>query len=162
MASFRPERGVSVAADCTEINVNHLTEADYIASRLNKQIEWYSDKSSKCQARFKKLKKLELLLSLSLPVIVGLIPSVPWLTISVAIIGAAITFIVAVQSLEKHHEIWIEYRFISEALKHERILYQTQAGPYETENPFQVLVERAEKIMATERIGWIKQQISKD
>ena len=135
-----------------------MTEEEYIINRLDDQINWYAKKSSHNQKRFKTLRTIEVTLSLSLPIIIGYIPAFQILTLVASLLGAAVAFIATLLAIGKYHEIWVEYRMICEVLRQEKIAFTTRTGHYATENPFPILVERAESIMCQEHAKWMQVQ----
>lgn len=132
-----------------------MTENEYIAQRLDDQIEWYDRKSVWNQKWYKRLKTAEFVLAASVPVLVAFVASHPVIKVVIAAAGSAVAVISAVHGLYNFHENWIEYRSVCEALKREKHLYLTRSGIYaEAENPFSLLVDRAESIMAQENVSW--------
>ncbi|UQD53811.1 DUF4231 domain-containing protein [Bacillus methanolicus] len=131
-----------------------MSEETYIQERLEDQINWYDKKSMHSQRLYKRLKGIVTILSASIPLFVGLITEFKFWATIVSIIGVTITAIEGWLSLTKYHENWIEYRSICETLKHEKYMYLTKTGVYETENSFKVLVERVESIISKENVNW--------
>ncbi|MBE3580216.1 MAG: DUF4231 domain-containing protein [Thermoanaerobacteraceae bacterium] len=132
-----------------------MTEEEYIAKRLDEQIEWYDKKSKWNQKWYKRLKTAEFVLAASVPVLVAFVTYHWFIKVAIATAGSAVAVISAVHGLYNFHENWIEYRSVCEALKREKHLYLTRSGIYtETENPFSLLVDRVESIMARENIAW--------
>jgi hypothetical protein len=72
----------------------------------------------------------------------------------VGILGAMIAVCSRVAGLFKIHELWIEYRTVTEALRVQKFLFLTRARPYHESNAFPVLVETVEGILAKENAGW--------
>jgi Protein of unknown function (DUF4231) len=136
-----------------------MTEEEYIAQRLDDQIDWYSKKSSTCQKRYKTLRVIEMVAAALVPFLSGMgekIPHGQWL---VGALGVTIALATAIGSLFKYHENWIEYRITSEQLKHEKFLFATRTGPYQDQVRFQLLVERVEALISKEAATWA--QVSK-
>lgn len=132
----------------------NIAEKEYIQERLDDQINWYDNKSIRSQKLYKRCKKLVIILSASIPFFVGFITELKiWATV-VSAIGVIITFIEGWLGLSKYHENWIEYRSICEILKHEKYMYLTKTGVYDTEEPFKLLVERVESIISKENVNW--------
>lgn len=147
---------------CTSISMQ-----EYITERLDNQINWYDKKSINAQKWFKRLKYVEIFLSLlttllgaytatvifiielpkeAFPVTIGII---------IGLSGAVLSGIHFSQSLEKYHENWISYRQTCELLKHEKYLFLTRSGGYlNNANAFNDLVERCESIISSENIDW--------
>jgi Protein of unknown function (DUF4231) len=126
----------------------------YIEQRLDDQIAWYDRKSQRNQQAYRCLKIFELAAASAIPLLTGLIkPDTPW-HIVVGILGALIAVCSGVAGLFKFHELWIEYRAVTEALRHQKFLFLTRARPYHESNAFPVLVETVEGILAKENAGW--------
>lgn len=132
-----------------------ITEESYIQERLEDQITWYDKKSIQAQKRYKSLKGTVIFLAASIPLFIGFITEVKAWAIVVSVIGVVITGIEGWLGLAKYHENWIEYRSICETLRHEKYMYLTRTGVYETPtDPFKVLVERTESIISKENLNW--------
>lgn len=137
----------------------HLNEAEYIAQRLDDQIEWYSNKSSEAQKKYKILQRAEIIIAATTPVLgcvalafekVGI-----FLTIVMSALGSIIATIEAICKMNKYHENWIQYRYISELLKHEKYLFITKTPPYDDESAFSLLVQRVERTISSENVNWV-------
>ena len=132
-----------------------MTPEDYIQSRLDDQINWYSRRSQSNQWWFKGLRIVEIVLASTIPFLVGQITTdTPWLRIIVGGMGVCIAVVSGLVSLYKFHENWIEYRTTAETLKHEKFLFLTKAPPYDSETAFHVLVERVESLISKENTNW--------
>jgi hypothetical protein len=136
-----------------------MTEEEYIAQRLEHQINWYSKKSSACQAWYKALRVIEIVAAALIPFLSGMGHNIRFVQWMVGALGVTIAIAAASGSLFKYHENWIQYRMTSEQLKHEKFLFFTQSGPYEEETRFRVLVQRVETLISKEATTW--SQISK-
>lgn len=128
-----------------------MDKQKYLNERLEDQINWYDKKSMHSQRTFKWLKGIEIIIASFVP-IASLGFNQPWLA---AIMGASIAIIEGLLNLGKYHENWIEYRSICETLKHEKYMYQTKTGVYNTDEcTFKYLVERIESIISKENVNW--------
>jgi uncharacterized protein DUF4231 len=136
--------------------------------RLEKQIEWYDQKSGQSKTRFQRMKTATLAISVSIPVVSGLLLFIPSLgqgaTALTAILGGTIALLEGLQQLNQYHQNWISYRSTAEALKHEKFLYLGNAGPYATaQNPDTLLTETVESLVSQEHAKWssVQQQTGK-
>ncbi len=68
--------------------------------------------------------------------------------------GLIVAVIAGIVSLYRFQENWTEYRAAAEALQQEKYLYLTRVEPYNASNPFELLVQRVEALLRTERSGW--------
>lgn len=132
-----------------------MLESEYIEKRLKDQIAWYSKKSTSNKKWYKRLKYLDNALALLI------VPASYYscchsvLNYFVIVAGLAISFSNFMQSINKYHENWIQYRSTAELLKHEKYLYETKSGGYKNcSDPFNLLVERCESIISSENIDW--------
>lgn len=148
-----------------------MTEQDYVEVRLEDQIKWYSDKSSACKTWHMRAEKFIIIASAFIPVLTLLHyycnePQcflIKHTDVIVAILGAVTAIVAAFSKLSKLQENWLNYREVSETLKHEKYLFLAKAGPYrDTDDSFPILVERVENIISHENINWAEINRSKD
>lgn len=131
---------------------------EYMTSRVDNQMNWFSDKSGYNQMRFKRLKTITLVTSGLIPFLSGAayldfvetyIPAV------VGLLGVVIAVAEGLLSIHKYQENWLQYRITAEALKREKFLFSTQAGPYTNpEHRFPYFVERIESIIQDDNVAW--------
>lgn len=131
-----------------------MDKHQYIEERLEQQITWYDNKSICHQNTYKRWKLVQIILSASIPFIAGYVDVLKVLAILTGALGVIITSIEGYLSLGKQHENWIEYRKICETLKHEKYMYETGTGVYNTDEKFEVLIERVETIISQENVNW--------
>jgi len=124
---------------------------DPIFNRLEKEIEWYSRKSARCQRLYKWLKFVEIVAAAAIPLLAGFGTPVEVL----AVLGALIVVLEGLQHVNQYQSNWITYRSTCEALKHEKFLYLAGAGPYEVERPHSLLAERIESLISQEHAKWV-------
>ncbi len=133
-----------------------MTEQQYLENRLEDQIEWYSQKSSRCKHLFWALRGIEIAIAALIPalfhfeLIKGYIP----------LLGAIVVILIGLLSLFKLQENWFLYRTTSEELKHHKYLYMTNTEPYSTEDNFSMLVENVESLISKENSLWKQKQSS--
>lgn len=131
-----------------------ISEQSYLNSRLNDQIEWYDNKSSWNQRRYKSLKITQITLSTLIPFLASLVSNFSWVIYLIGSIGVLVTVLEGFLNVGKYHENWVEYRSISEMLKHEKYMYLGRAGVYSENDELNFLVERVETIVSKENINW--------
>lgn len=134
-----------------------MSEQEYLDQRVNDQISWYESKSGSSKRRFRQLKMLETVLALMIPFLAGFITDGPGavpIKFTVGLIGVLVAVTTNAITLFKLQENWIQYRTIAEALKQEKFLYVTQAGPYKSGGGFPDFVERCEQLIAKENTQW--------
>ncbi len=132
-----------------------MDQQEYIDTRLDDQINWYDKKSQWNQKFYKRLRIFEIVAASSIPLLTGFINKQEnsW-HIVVGILGALIAIFSGVAALYKFHELWIEYRTVSETLRHHKYLFLTKSRPYHEENPFPLLVDAVEGIISKENSNW--------
>lgn len=144
------------------INNNHLRKGvqyldieTYIADRVDDQIKWYSDESSKAKTMYKRYQTIEIILAASIPLLSGY-TDFKFIPFIVGVCGAIIAVIEAITKLNKYHENWIQYRCTSEMLKHQKHLYTTKSSPYNDldETIENVFIRNIESIISSENNQW--------
>lgn len=131
-----------------------LDVAAYLAQRLDDQIDWYSEKSSYCQSRYKAFRVIEVVAAALIPLLSGLGEKVPYALWIIGVLGVVVAVTTSIGGLFKYHENWIQYRATSEALKHEKFLFMTKVSPYNVEDAFAILVQRVEGLISNENSTW--------
>jgi len=132
-----------------------MNQDEYIKQRLEDQIKWYSKKSGANQKKHKFWQVVKILAALMITVLtLWLVNGVDWLKYFIGILGAFIVFIESFISIFNYKELWITYRLTSERLQREKLLFLTTTNPYNTEESFDLLVQRCEHIMQNENRGW--------
>lgn len=142
-----------------------MDEAEYIEHRLEEQIEWYDRKSALNKKAFRRFQLIQLVMA-SLITLSGVIsPSeFPMVSYIVPSLGALIAIVSGVIGLYKFQENWLEYRTVSESLKHEKYLFLTRSEPYNEAAPFNLFVNRIENIISEENSKWSQtmKEVSKE
>jgi len=133
-----------------------MTEDEYINDRLINQLNWYSKKSQYNQKYHKSLKIIEIVSASIIPFVAGMNENIPYSNWILGISGILIAVITAISALCKFQENWIQYRTISETLKHEKYLYLTKVYPYDSSSSFDLLVKRVESLISKENTQWVK------
>ena len=139
-------------------------EGDSGYPRLEKQIAWYSKESGRAKRMFKWLKTATLGISVSIPIVAGLVAYFPLVSgvktsIVTGILGATIALLEGVQQLNQYHQNWISYRSTAEALKHEKFLFLGHAGSYAASpNREALLADRVESLVSQEHSKWTSTQ----
>lgn len=135
-----------------------MNPEEYISERLQNQIDWYDNKSIENQKMFKRLRKIEIIVAAFIPFLSGITASIDSYSfiflIIIGILGIIITAIAGLVSLQKYQENWIEYRTICETLKKEKFSFQAGINQYQSDNSFQILVQRVESIISKENTNW--------
>jgi hypothetical protein len=119
--------------------------------RLEDQIDWYDRSSTKNKRAFQQLKVLQLVAAAVVPVVASVHAAV-WL---IGGLGAGVVVVEGIQQLGQFQQNWINYRSTSEALKHEKYLFLSRAGPYQgRREPDRLLAERVEGLVSQEHAKW--------
>ncbi len=139
-----------------------MSPDEYIKTRLEDQIEWYSRKSSEAQCKYKVSQTIEIITAAAIPILTSICAVTGFTSVILSIIigglGSIIAVIESICKMNKYHENWIQYRYISELLKHEKYLFQTHAAPYDdddSKSTFSFLVQRVERTISSENVNWV-------
>lgn len=140
-----------------------MDEKTYIAQRVDDQIKWLGGKAAFNQKRYKTLRLISLVASILIPLLSGYSEKFGLsVTISVGILGAIVAICQGILALNKYHENWTEYRITAEALKREKLFYETKTPPYDGVKNFTIFVENIEKILSGENQKWLKSRLDAD
>ena len=129
---------------------------EYIASRVDDQIEWYDRKSIACQKRYKTAQTIEIILASLIPLLSPYATDYAVIAFIIGAIGSAIAIIESLTKLYKWHENWIEYRSTCELLRFQKNLFITRSAPYNTEPESieNIFVYNIENIISSENNKW--------
>ena len=141
-----------------------MNQDEYIETRLDDQIKFYSRESIKNQSRYKRWQVVKIITALLVTTLSllsidrhELIPYV------VGLLGAFIIFVESFVDIFNYKKLWITYRITCENLIKEKMLFETRSSPYKNETEaFDLLVQRCESIMENEKVSWEQLQSEKD
>jgi hypothetical protein len=132
-----------------------LDSEQYLKERLQDQIDWYDNKSKSDKKWYIRLRTFEIVFAALIPFIIGFSQQEwTWLKFVAGALGVAVTVMAGLLGLFKFQENWVEYRATAETLKHEKFLFLTRTKPYDTVDPFKLLVERVETLVSNETNHW--------
>ena len=133
-----------------------MDEQEYLKSRLDDQVAWYDKKSQAAKRSYQRLRTFEIVAAAIIPFLAAYASRYVAVQVVLGVVGVALAVAGGLLSLHRHQEQWVGYRTAGETLLHERFLFQTRAAPYDGEQPFQLLVQRAEAAMSTENTAWVQ------
>ena len=137
-----------------------MSPPDVALERLEDQLKWYDKESARGKTMFKRLKTATLAISVSIPLNAALATRYPAVVgVITGMMGASIALLEGIQQLNQYQQNWITYRSTAEALKHEKFLFLSSAGPYAAaSNPNAILAERTEALVSQENAKWTSAQ----
>lgn len=129
---------------------------EYMATRVDDQIRWYSQKSRDAQKKYKGLQTAEIIFAATIPLLSGYAPACEIIAVIIGILGAVIAIIESISKLNNYHETWIQYRTTCELLKYHKNLYLTKSHPYNDseETIDNIFVKNIENIISSENNQW--------
>lgn len=140
-----------------------------VFARLNDQIAWYDNKSTRCQRRFKWIKITEMVIASMIPLLAGFSTAglgtngnskyYAWVyayaPIATGVLGLLIVIAQSLQNLNQYQHNWITFRSTCEELKHEKYLYEANAAHYQNAtDPCRLLAEKVESLVSREHARW--------
>jgi hypothetical protein len=132
-----------------------MNEQEYLKTRIDDQINWYSKKATTNKNLHHWTKALVIIFSAIIPLIAGIEFDATKKNITLGLFGTLIAILSGLSGLLKFQEKWSEYRTTSETLKHEKILFQTSTGPFDNQvEPFKILVTTIENLISKEHSAW--------
>jgi hypothetical protein len=148
--STPPEGGRQESREAAPVSPAAVA-SDPIMVRLEDEIQWYSQKSGRCQRLYKWLKFTEISAAAAIPLVAAFGAPIE----AGAALGTLIVVLEGVQQINQYQSNWITFRSTCEALKHEKFLYLAGAGPYDGAHPRQLLAERIESRISREHSKWV-------
>ena len=106
---------------------------NYIKERVDPQQKWHSKEASKYKKRHLCLQTLILLLIASISILTYFFRTFPENDLignTLILISPIVTLLVALNSVYKSQELWVNYRQISEELKQHKFFFLTSSGLY--------------------------------
>lgn len=135
------------------------TSERYIDERLDPQQKWHSSKSSSAQKCYKRL-QLAQHICIALVPIIAIIPvtsPLEWIkSLITALAGILAGIFNFINKQGNYHNLWIQYRIVSEELKYQKYLYLTHTFPYDAENRLNQLVSKSEETILNLNCSWEK------
>jgi hypothetical protein len=134
--------------------MNRISLEDYIGTRVDEQIKWYSDASGRAQIGWKALRLTEVVVAALIPFAAAYATQSVLAQIAVGLLGVVVAIITGVLGVYKLQENWLLYRGTAEALKREKFLVMTRVAPYDGDNAQSEFVARIEGILGKEGEAW--------
>lgn len=134
-----------------------MTKEEYLDNRVEHQIAWYDNKSRVNQIWFKIFRIVEVVAAAFIPFLSCISSKYAILPYVIGFLGIVIAVSTALSSLYKCQENWIQYRTTAEQLKHEKFLFKTGAGIYDSQNSYLTFVYRIECLISRENSLWAQQ-----
>ena len=158
-----------------------MKDEQYIKERIDDQINYFGIKASKAQKKYKKLKRWEIFIAATIPVLIAfsalsilentvfksnlvIVNGVKMLNpifslstvfqIIAAIGGIIIVFLKSVVDLEDYYKTWKEFRSVEMTLQQEKYKFVTRTEPYDESDAYSILVEEVELILNKENQKW--------
>ena len=132
-----------------------LDPGEYLAKRVDDQINWYDGKSLWNQTWFKRLRVVEIVAAALIPFLTAVPAPSGWdMKYVIAGLGVLITVVAGILALFQFQERWTEYRATCESLKKERFLFLTGADPYVAGDGFSMFVQKVETLLSKENVNW--------
>ncbi|MDQ8204286.1 DUF4231 domain-containing protein [Pelagicoccus sp. SDUM812003] len=131
-----------------------MTSDEYVKERLDGQIRWYSSKSQAAQKSYRLIRRTEIVVAAMIPFLAAFTDMGRIVPVAIGVLGAAIVVLASLQNLGNYNEKWVEYRSTCEALKQEKYRFLTNSKPYDQDDSLPELVERVERLVASENTHW--------
>lgn len=106
---------------------------NYIRCRIIPQMEWYSSKSRYCASRYRTLMTVSIIVSSIIPVVSIFADGTVYIKVIIALLGAVVTAISALISLQNYNELAVQYRNMREILLNVLYMYFNNRGEFALE-----------------------------
>lgn len=141
----------------------------YLSERLEPQLDWLARASRANKGAYLRYRMLGIVLGAGITILSPYSNrNINWNGIAIVplvlqICGAGVALSGAMLALNQHHESWLRYRGLKEALEREKWLYTTGSSPaYSGSDAFRRFVSNAEAMMGEERSMWLNQASDTD
>lgn len=125
--------------------------SDVVQARLDSQIAWYDERSARNKKAYWWMKGVEIVVAAFIPFCSAHCPAT-----ATGLLGVVVVILEGLQHAFNVHENWINYRSTAEALKHEKYLFASMAGPYaQTDSARVLLAERVEGLASQGHAKWV-------
>ncbi len=132
-----------------------MTPEQFMTDRVDDQIEYHEARSKSNQTWFKRLRFIEIVAAATIPFLIGYADNSTTIQVIVGLLGVLIAVITGTMALYSFEQNWTTSRATIETLKHEKILYETNAEPYNVGNPFPIFVDKVETMLVSEQSQWV-------
>src|SRR5437899_12589334 len=102
-----------------------MNQDEYIQNRVDRQIDWYNQKSENNQQWFRLLRIVEIVAAAAIPLLAAYAATIAPIKLIVGGLGLLVAVIVGVLGVYQFHELLTGYRTTCEALKQENYLCLT-------------------------------------
>ncbi len=145
-------------SESTQESQMNLSPEKYVAERVNQYQAWYDQKAVATKGRYLRMRAFSVIAGGLVPVLIN-IPSqlsilgVPVIRALVTVISLLVVIVVSLESVFHYREQWKNYRSTEQLLGHEKFLFASRVGPYQTladEEAFRLFVERVEDAISAE------------
>lgn len=126
---------------------------DYIKTRLEPQMEYYSSKIALLQKEYYRLSIATIVVNAIIPILTIAVDSFFIIKYAIAALSAVATITSSILLLRKTKDTWVEYRSTYEQLKREKIMFETGVGDYSDHNEA-AFIMTCENIMDKEHSIW--------
>ncbi len=140
----------------TSSEKTRITPQEYLRDRIDDQIQYYERKSALNRRRHYTAKTVVIISGALIPILIGYsTEGRESLKYFAGVLGVIITIVEGIMNLRKYQETWATYRLTIEALRREKLLFQSGVGDYQNEaEAFPNFVFKAEQILSTENSSW--------
>lgn len=133
---------------------------NYIRHRIVPRMEWYGSKSRYCENRYRTLMTVSIIVSAIIPVVSIFADGTVYIKVIIALLGAVVTTISALISLQNYNELAVQYRNMREILLNTVYMYFNNRGEFALEQDQQArdgkLVDICEGYIMQEIASWKK------
>lgn len=129
----------------------------YISERVEQYQSWYNAKAVSAKSKYLGMRAFSVVGGGLVPVLVNIPQQTVWglplVQIAVTIISLLVVIVVSLESVYHYREQWKNYRSTEQLLGHEKVMFRTRVGRYQTladAEAFKLFVERVEDAIYSE------------
>ena len=134
-----------------------LTPEEYVAERLNPEIDYYNKNAGKAKQRYLQMRAITVIGGALVPVLVNV--NLPYINILTTAISLVVVLFVSLETVYRYREQWTNYRSAEQNLRNEYFLFTSKSGGYaELDEPvaFTLFVNRIEEAIDAESASTLR------
>ena len=134
-----------------------LKPEEYVAERLNQEIDYYNKSAGKAKQRYLQMRAITVIGGALVPVLVNV--DLPYVNIVTTAISLVVVLFVSLETVYRYREQWTNYRTAEQNLRNEYFLFTSRSGAYaELDEPvaFTLFVNRVEGAIDAESASTLR------
>lgn len=134
-----------------------LTPEEYVAERLNPEMDYYNKSAGRSKQRYLQMRALTVVGGALVPVLVNV--DLPYIDILTTAISLVVVLFVSLETVYRYREQWTNYRTAEQNLRNEYFVFTARSGAYaglDEPSAFTLFVNRIEQAIQAENASTLR------